>query len=632
MRRRSLLASLMLFLLPAVVQAQTLPAVTVDTSYVLPAQIVSVSSGASLQNAINTATLDTVLVLQAGATYGQVTLPNKTGSGWIYILSNGQLPVQGNRVGPGQASQFAKISVANTWAIQTAAGAHHYRFIGVEVSVTGTLGQAVVNLEGGSNQPTDIIFDRCYVHGATSGNQRRGITMNGARLAVIDSYVADFKEVQADTQAIWASSGTGPLLVQNNYLSAAGENFMTGGGDPDAAYRPGPSDITFVGNYVFKPLSWKGSSYTVKNLFELKNARRVLVEGNIFENNWLAGQNGMSILITPRNQGGTCPTCGVQDVTFRRNVLVNGQQGINILGIDNEHMSTRTARLLFQDNKFGVCCVNGSDGRGFMLTAGPVDVVFNRNTWPTVGSQSWSENTPKSTGFVFTNNVIPDGAYGLMGTNTATPSTTLTGHYTSPIWTGNALVNASASAYTNYPGNTFPTSVLNPPTGVGADAAILAAATLCTVSGQCAGNVPVPPNPPVDTVAPSVNVTSPLAGATATVGDILDLAATATDAVGVVGPITWLANGVATATPYTATAVGAVTFIASTKDAAGNTGSAQVTINVVAPVPPTPSPVDCKMTVTITEQTPTGFTALIALAQAPANGGKPCVPLTVTIK
>src|SRR5262245_50773102 len=273
-----------------------LPSATVDTTYAQPSNVVNVASGSSLQTAINNATLGTTLVLQAGATYGAVNLPNKSGSGWIYIISNGTLPAQGNRVTPAQAAQLPKITVSASAAISTAAGAHHYRFVGIEISVTGTFQSAVVDLSNGgpSTQPHHIIIDRCYIHGTASGTHRRGVSLHGAHLAIIDSYVADFHEAGADSQAIVSWNGTGPLKIQNNYASAAGENILFGGADPEGSI--GPSDIELRGNYLFKPLSWKGSAWTIKNLLEFKNARRVLAEGNVLENNWEAAQNGFSIL------------------------------------------------------------------------------------------------------------------------------------------------------------------------------------------------------------------------------------------------------------------------------------------------------------------------------------------------
>src|SRR5919206_261134 len=142
------------------------------------------------------------------------------------------------------------------------------------------------------------------------------------RAAVVDSYISDFKEVGADSQAIGGWNGPGPLKIANNYLEAAGENIMFGGADPKIADLV-PSDIEIVRNDLAKPLRWRkgdpsfeGVEWTVKNLFELKNARRVLVNGNLLEYNWPQAQNGFSILFTPRNQKGDSPWSTVEDVLF----------------------------------------------------------------------------------------------------------------------------------------------------------------------------------------------------------------------------------------------------------------------------------------------------------------------------
>ena len=50
-----------------------------------------------------------------------------------------------------------------------------------------------------------------------------------------------------------------------------------------------------------------GRPWSVKNIFELKNARRVLAEGNVLEHNWQHDQNGFAILFTVRNQDGERP-------------------------------------------------------------------------------------------------------------------------------------------------------------------------------------------------------------------------------------------------------------------------------------------------------------------------------------
>ena len=65
---------------------------------------------------------------------------------------------------------------------------------------------------------------------------------------------------------------------------------------------------------MFKPMTWMqgqpgyvggidGNPFIVKNLFELKNAQRVLFEGNVLEDTWGGfSQAGFAILLTPKNQ------------------------------------------------------------------------------------------------------------------------------------------------------------------------------------------------------------------------------------------------------------------------------------------------------------------------------------------
>src|SRR5262249_7045895 len=146
--------------------------------------------------------------------------------------------------------------------------------------------------------------------------------------------------------------------IVNNYIEGATENFMLGGADPS---YPGlvPSDIEFRQNYLYKPLRWKEDDpsyasihWAVKNLFELKNARRVWVDGNIFEQNWSDAQNGFAILFTPRNENGTAPWVMVQDITFTNNIVRHVAGGINLFGIDDIHPSQQSMRVKISNNLF----------------------------------------------------------------------------------------------------------------------------------------------------------------------------------------------------------------------------------------------------------------------------------------
>lgn len=121
----------------------------------------------------------------------------------------------------------------------------------------------------------------------------------------------------------------GPFKIVNNFLEAASENVMLGGADPQI---PGlvPADIEIRRNLMTKRLSWKSAGIPVKSAFELKNARRVLVEGNIFEHVWASGQDGTAIVLKSANQDGRCPLCVTEYVTFRHNVVRQAANGLVI--------------------------------------------------------------------------------------------------------------------------------------------------------------------------------------------------------------------------------------------------------------------------------------------------------------
>ncbi len=58
-----------------------------------------------------------------------------------------------------------------------------------------------------------------------------------------------------DTQAINGYNGPGPYTIVNNYLEAAGENFMLGGASPNP--QPDPRRHRVHGHHLYKPLAWR---------------------------------------------------------------------------------------------------------------------------------------------------------------------------------------------------------------------------------------------------------------------------------------------------------------------------------------------------------------------------------------
>ena len=128
--------------------------------------------------------------------------------------------------------------------------------------------------------PRAIVLDRCYLHADPATGQKRGVALNGADITIRNCWIAEIKAVGQDSQAIAGWNGPGPFTIVNNYLEGTGENVMFGGSDSPSAEML-PSDIEIRGNLFSKPEEWRLSKeWLIKNLFELKVGKRVLVEGN----------------------------------------------------------------------------------------------------------------------------------------------------------------------------------------------------------------------------------------------------------------------------------------------------------------------------------------------------------------
>ena len=116
-----------------------------NTQYSAPTgTTITVPVGGNFQAALNNAQPGDQITLAAGATYtGPFTLPVKTGTGWIIIRSStadANLPAEGQRMKPSFAAVLPKIVSSNSEpAILTDPGAHHYRFIGVEITTTSNM-------------------------------------------------------------------------------------------------------------------------------------------------------------------------------------------------------------------------------------------------------------------------------------------------------------------------------------------------------------------------------------------------------------------------------------------------------------------------------------------------------------
>ena len=439
--------------------------------------VISVTAGGNLQAALNAAQPGDVIELASGATFtGNFTLPNKntTSAGWIVIRPANfvGLPAEGRRMTPTLAAQLTLpklLSPNSNSAIATAAGAHHYRVIGLEVSsvATQTLTYAAISLGDGNAQqstlaqvPHDLVLDRLYIHGFSTLTLRRCVALNSASTAIIDSWLSECHEKGADSQAIAGWNGPGPFKIVNNYLEGAGENLMFGGSDPSVPNLT-PSDIEIRRNHFFKPLAWKGGVWTVKNLLEIKHAQRVLIEGNILENSWTDGQTGVAVALKSVNQNGTCSWCVTQDVTVRRNLIRNMGAGFNIAGApDNTFPTIPARRIVVTDNVLSNINTGqfDGDGRGFATYGSASDVVITHNTMmsPTNSAFIFGPAGTQQLQFSARDNLVGGGQYGMLGDNFG-GAAAFANYAPGGVFLGNVMILANGGAAFP-PGNSYPTT------------------------------------------------------------------------------------------------------------------------------------------------------------------------------
>src|SRR5206468_1329204 len=126
--------------------------------------------------------------------------------------------------------------------------------------------------------PSDLIVDRLYIHGDPQRGQKRAIALNSAATSIVGCYVADIKTLRQDSQAIGGWNGPGGYVIENNYLEAAGENVMFGGGCPWCQVE----DVRFRGNIV-RDVAAGVNVLGTDNNHPSRQTNRIVISDNIFD-------------------------------------------------------------------------------------------------------------------------------------------------------------------------------------------------------------------------------------------------------------------------------------------------------------------------------------------------------------
>jgi hypothetical protein len=492
-----------------------------------PGNTTIVNAGGDLQTALNNANCGDTIQLQAGATFsGVFKFPAKScdDNHWIIVRTSSPdsaLPPEGTRLTPCYAgvsslpgrpafhcastqNVLAKLlmNAAGSGPVYFQTGANHYRLLGLEITRSAGTGivYALASAPDTGATANNLILDRVWLHGTAQDDTKKGFQLGGMSYAsTIDSYLNDMHCVSisgtcTDASAVGGGSGdpTGPFKIVDNFLEASGENVLFGGAQASVT----PADIQISQNHFFKPLIWlkgqpgfvggkDGNAFIVKNLFELKNAQRVLLEANIMEYSWGGfSQNGYAILITPANQsesGGrnVCPTCQVTDVTIRYNSIshVGGALQIGNLLSDNGGAAMDGERYSIHD--VTIDDINNLTYAGSgnvaeienIATAAPLlqNVSINHLTVfaPRMVFSVGAEASRPMANFNFTNSIFLAGTYPVWSTGGSTncanadvPLTTFDACFAPYSFTNNVII-ATPSQYPSsvWPtGNFFPAS------------------------------------------------------------------------------------------------------------------------------------------------------------------------------
>lgn len=464
-----------------------------------------IPAGADLQAALNNAKCGDVLELSVGGVYHFKSLPAKhcDDGHWITVRTaarDAELPPEGWRLTPCYAgvaqlpgrpaypcpapkNVMAHIEVAPRMPAPVFSG-DHYRFIGIEFTrPPGGWVNALASMKNG----TKIVFDRSWFHGVPTDETTRGINLSGSTfVAVVDSYFSDFHCTAGtgactDAQAICGGLGDLPMgtwKIVNNFLEAAAENILLGGGPATVV----PTDVEIRRNHLFKPLIWNpgdpsffGTRFIVKNHFELKTGKRVVFEGNVMRNVWGGfSQVGAHILLTPKNQGmrenGNCEICEVADVTIRYSrgtraaqqlQIGNGRSGDGKFSRGGHNYSIHD--VIFDDQQYGSTCYKCGNYMNQMGSSpiGPpgstlhdvkIDHITVMATAEATGGflTMGGPNPAAISNISWTNSVFPMGKYGiwasgvpnscLSGPGKGSPKAKLDACWTSYTFAGNVLI------------------------------------------------------------------------------------------------------------------------------------------------------------------------------------------------
>lgn len=283
---------------------------------------------------------------------GELVIPAKASvTGWITIRTSGTLPSIGTRIAPSDAAQCFTIRSTSNGAIPCVLDKNtsNIRFMGIRFEpkyvVEGSgfpasyyllqIGRTEIPALTESESPVNIVVDRCLMNPPDDVEVYHGLLNDGYKVAVADCWFGNIKSFGAqDSQAALSLSGPGCHVYLNCFLEGSAENMIYGGGVPsiDGLVM---KNVEIRRCYMPKRLAWQPrQEINAKNLFEIKNGRRMYVEGCIFENHWDSGRSQFYALVlktstAPGGENEYVPYGTCEDVRIENCKFLNIYGGIS---------------------------------------------------------------------------------------------------------------------------------------------------------------------------------------------------------------------------------------------------------------------------------------------------------------
>jgi hypothetical protein len=311
----------------------------------------------------------------------------------------------------------------------------------------------------------DVVPKNLVVRNVTIPTHRgkAGFEIHATDVDLIDCSAYDVWDPGlSDSKAIWIHNTPGVVRVTGGHFEAGSENVMIGG---DSVKIPGntPTNITIDGVILQKPLSWQtdGVNRAVKNLFEIKAGRNVILRNSVLDGSWVASQTGWAVVITPKN-------ANIVDGVLVEGCTVKNVGGlVQLMGLDYNTITPQATRnVVFRNCDITVSKAQfGGQGCLSTMTGGMKDITFDNIRGTFDGSQLVISDSTAAYGqqgpLTITGCSLPTGQYGLKadGVNYGDPLLAGSVYIGQELLigsiSGNTFTGAPTRFKTNFPNNIY---------------------------------------------------------------------------------------------------------------------------------------------------------------------------------